>query len=300
LTDISKLKNFSENKLKKADRWLTKSYKAASALQPPVSLEELKEINSRIIAKFQNSAPKESKSPEKSGKQTKQSKQEKPENSRYPEESFEEKLRTLYLKLDKKISNSLETPESRRTRLPALKKSAEILNSFTMQNYNQNKTYSIEDILEIIEKITDLEYSKKLLHCSGIIRILKYFKSFLADSSDQEVKKLVKLSDKLLQHFNKLLVMSELFEGNSKNDENHSEKVKMRGEMLKVLSDKGFSGASGSKQMKNIESKLKEMDPSEGKVYLEKYSYLIKEFQRSTSLSLEDLTQQGFVFLNNS
>ena len=280
---MSKLKKLSEVQPKKDDKWLNKSFKRALELLPPVSIEKLKEVNAEIIAKLQK-------------KNKRKAKEEKKEHKVKikEEESFEGRLRALCLKVDRKVSLVDQNSDSRKSRLPAMKKSAELVNSFTIQNYIQLESNSIEEIVEVIEEITELDYSKKLLNSSNLIRILKYFRAFLTDSSDTEVRKLVKLVDHLLDYFEKLMVMNQILDDEIRDDEIKLDKKNIRGEILETLAKKGFAGSSGSKIMRRIESKLKEIDPSQGRDFLKKYTYILQELNRTQNLSLEDLIQKVF------
>lgn len=227
-------------------------------------------MNEVIISKLQQKKPKSQQKPSKPKLHA----------------SFDERIRNAFNKLEQKINFPNE--DQRRNKTPALKKSVEILSSFIMQNYNYTEPFTIDKITTALEEITELELSKKLLKGSELIKILKYFRVFLSEKTDPEVKKLVKITEKLLEYFKKLLILNDLMNTDDV-EETRDVKKEIRGEILKKLLEKGFPGASGTKIMKKIESKIKEIDPTEGKVYLEKYRFILEELKKPEKLSIESI-----------
>jgi len=106
------------------------------------------------------------------------------------------------------------------------------------------------------------------------------------------LKKVVRMTEKLLEYFEKLLILNELMDNDDEKVETRDMKKEIRGELLNNLKEKGFSGGSGTKIMKKIESKIKEIDPSQGKVYLEKYRFILEELKKTKTFSLENFIEK--------
>lgn len=208
-----------------------------------------------------------------------------------PTVSLDEKIANLHRMLDMKIYAPREENEAKKHKAGGLVKKAEILNSFTISSICQadSSKYTIEDIIMTFDKILSLDLSLKLFNSTKIIRTLKLFKNFLEISQDADVKKLVRISDKILNHWNKLIVLSEIVNAEDAEIEKKEEKINLRQDLIANLADKGLIGISALSYAKKIEKALKEMYSNEDSDFMSKYRSVIKEVKERPLDSVDSM-----------
>ncbi|OMJ84303.1 hypothetical protein SteCoe_14586 [Stentor coeruleus] len=269
-----KLKKFADAVPEKKKRWLELSYRAAKKLVTPVDLETLVKVNENIMKKMQK-AKKRPREP----------------STQPPNISLNEKIANLHRLLDMKIYAPREENESKKHKAGGLVKKAEILNSFTISKICQSDSpkYTIEDIIMTFDKILSLDISLTLFHSTKIIRTLKLFRNFLEMSPDADVRKLVRISEKILNHWNKLIVLSEIVNAEDSGIEKREEKINLRQNLIDNLAQKGFIGITALNYSKKIEKALKEVYTNEDSDFMSKYRSVIKEVKEMPSDSVDSM-----------
>jgi hypothetical protein len=194
LTDPNKIKPFDKIIPDLSNNWLKLSYEAASELTSPVSMETFNKVNEEVLLKLQK--------PKKRPRAL--------ENTL----SIDEEIINLNNRLDAKIFSS--HPDNKtKPKYTSMNKKAEILNSFTVLSISDDLSKaSIENIITIFEELVSLNLSKEIIRSSGLLKCLKLFKNCLEVSNDPEIKNLVKVSDKILKYWAKVIIFSEFINTN--------------------------------------------------------------------------------------
>ena len=284
-----------------------RSYQAALALDPPISMQEFDKVNEDVLAKINETPVKpvkrardsESDIEEPKGTSRKAIDEPQKESRNHKADPLEKRIIELHRILDQKIQSkerSSEIRNTKRSKYLVLLKKSEMLNTYTILNFASKNTpkCDFEQVMTCFEKIVSLNLSKKLFNSTKLQKLIKLFKTCLEPHTDLGIKRLVQISDKLLKYWNKLLLLSEFAEKEEPIDDFKEKRNQVYTVLAKLLEQKGIAVLSCRSAAVKIEKNIRKCDPGMGKLYFRKYNELVEDISIQTTLTLDDIIQKYY------
>ncbi|CAG9329170.1 unnamed protein product [Blepharisma stoltei] len=188
----SKVCAFEEKEPTGEDPWLLRSIRAAKKLQSPITIDQIKQANEKLERK-----------------QKIKKRQRKEESS---EDNLESKIAELHRILDNKIKGQDTSSAKRSTQnVNTLLKTQKLLTAFAHRNLSKNigqTKPTMKNLVKCFKKLVDLKVSQKLFMSCKIIKLVKLFKNEFEDSQEAEMKILVRIADKLIKRWEKIVLFS--------------------------------------------------------------------------------------------